>query len=70
MYFLLFCVLPDSQELCGVPWSRNGKLDLALLHDDLGIESTLMVHVGLHLNSRNNKFWHMDSHLSHELHSD
>lgn len=62
-------MLPDTQELCGVLWGRDGELDLVLLHGDLGIKCALMVHVGVHLNSGRNKFRDMDSHLSHKLNS-
>ncbi|KAG7239698.1 hypothetical protein INR49_028634 [Caranx melampygus] len=57
------------KELCGALWSWDGKLDLVLLHGDLGIECTLMVHAGVHLNGGHDKLWDMDSHLSHELNS-
>lgn len=65
----VFCVIPDSEELCGALWGRDGKLDLILLHTDLGIEGALVVHVGVHLNSGHNEFRDMDSHLSHKLNS-
>lgn len=65
----MFLMLPDAEELCGVLWGRDGKLDLALLHADLCIECALMVHVGVHLNSGLNKFRDLDSHLSHKLNS-
>lgn len=60
---------PDSEEFCGALWSRDGELDLVLLHGDLGTEGTLVEQVGLHFNGRDNKLGHLDPHLSHELNS-
>lgn len=66
---ILCFLLPDAQELGGAVWGGDGKLDLVLLHGDLGIQCALMVHVGVQLNSGHNKARDMDSHLSHKLNS-
>ena len=65
----LWFLLPDAQNPCGALWGGDGKLDLALLHGNLGIECAFMVNVGVHLNSGHNEFRDMDSHLSHKLNS-
>lgn len=62
-------MLPDSEELCCALWGRDGKLDLVLLHGELGVEGALMVHAGVHLNSGGNKLGDLDSHLSRKLNS-
>lgn len=61
--------VPDAEDSCSCLWGRDGKFHLAVIHGDLGIECTLMVHAGVHLNSGRNKFRDMDPHLSNKLDS-
>lgn len=61
--------VPDAKDPCFSLWGRDGKLHLAVVHGDLGIECTLVVHASVHLNSGRNKFRDVDPHLSYKLDS-
>lgn len=66
--FFAACV-PDAEDPGFSLWGGDGKLQLTVVHGDLGIECTLVVHAGVHLNSGHNKFRYADPHLSDKLDS-
>lgn len=66
-YFCTF--VPDAEDPCFPLWGRDGKLHLAVIHGDLGLECALMVQASVHLNSGGNKFRDVDPHLSNKLDS-
>lgn len=64
------CFLPHAEDPCAALWSWDGKLDLVVLHGDLGLECTLMVHAGVHLNGGLDKFGDIYSHFGDKFNSD
>lgn len=64
------CFLPHAEDPCVALWCWDGKLDLVVLHGDLGLECTLMVHAGVHLNGGLDKFGDIYSHFGDKFNSD
>lgn len=58
---------PDNKELDIAFRGRDGELDLVVCYRDFGIQSTLVVQVGVHLDPSSDKLRDVDAHVGDEL---
>lgn len=61
--------LRDFDEFCGASGCRDSELDTVRSHGNLGYQSALVEHVGVHLQARIDKLREVGTNLSHELHT-
>lgn len=59
--------LREADESCWVGRGRDGQLDVVGCNSHLGLQTTVMVKIGAHFQTRLNKVGEVSSNLSHNL---